>query len=413
MLPHPRAALTFLLPLLAGAALGPVAAAQTPTPTAPQSATNAPQANSPHADTRAVKEWNLDRKTRLAIAGYDPVAYFPEGGAAPRKGDAANECEYQGAVYRFATRENLERFKANPARYEPAHGGWCAWAMREGDKVEVDPRSFIVKDDRLFLFYNGLLADTRAKWLKGDHAAEAKMADAKWKSISHEDPRMAPQTQANAAADALQPKLDAVWTRATSQLPAEKAQAFERGMKEVADSGAVERALAFGHDAPAFTLMDSGGKEVSLSSMLAKGPVVLTWYRGSWCPFCVVQLREYQRRTPEFQAAGAQLVAISPQTVKRSRELVDKAGLSFPVLSDPGNAAARSYGLAYAVPAAAKMDLSQYNGDTSGELPLAATYVIAPSGKVVYAFVSADYRTRAEPSDILAAVKAAMQPELK
>jgi peptide methionine sulfoxide reductase msrA/msrB len=140
------------------------------------------------APVRNVAEWNIG-KDKLAIQGYDPVAYFPEDGGAAVKGDEKITAEYGGVVYRFASAAHREKFLANPARFEPAHGGWCSYAMLEGDKVQVDPRSFIAKDGRLFLFYKGFLGDTRAKWQKADHAAQAKTADAMWKKISGESAR--------------------------------------------------------------------------------------------------------------------------------------------------------------------------------------------------------------------------------
>lgn len=139
---------------------------------------------------RSTKEWNIGKKDKLAIQGYDPVAYFPEGGGKPAKGDEKFATEYKGVVYRFVSAEHRDLFLKDPAKYEPAHGGWCSWAMLDGDKVEVDAESFIVKDGRLFLFYKGWLGDTRAKWLKGEHVKEAAKADAEWKKISGESARM-------------------------------------------------------------------------------------------------------------------------------------------------------------------------------------------------------------------------------
>jgi YHS domain-containing protein len=151
-------------------------------------ALGAPAGDISTAPVRKVSEWNLG-KEKLAIQGYDPVAYFPDDGGADTKGNESITTEYGGVVYRFVSAAHREKFLANPARYEPAHGGWCSYAMLEGDKVQVDPRSFIVKDGRLFLFYKGFLGDTRAKWLKADHATEAKTADANWKKISGENAR--------------------------------------------------------------------------------------------------------------------------------------------------------------------------------------------------------------------------------
>jgi len=111
---------------------------------------------------RNISEWDIPARSRLAIDCYDPVAYFPEGGGTPLRGKSNLQYEYGGVRYQFATAENLRRFKNNPARYEPAHGGWCSWAMIDGEKTEANPESFIVKDDRLFLFYDGAWGDTRA-----------------------------------------------------------------------------------------------------------------------------------------------------------------------------------------------------------------------------------------------------------
>lgn len=157
-----------------------VVAQETPAPAAQQAKTE---------PVRSIAEWDLPKRTKLAIEGYDPVAYFPEGGGKPLKGSKDHEHTYKGVTYRFASREHLEMFKKAPARYEPAHGGWCSWAMADGDKTEPNPKSFIVKDDRLFLFYDCFFGDTKAQWLKGDHKDLADKADRAWKKISREEKR--------------------------------------------------------------------------------------------------------------------------------------------------------------------------------------------------------------------------------
>lgn len=116
----------------------------------------------------------------LALDGYDPVAYFPEGGGKALKGDKARAVTFEGATYRFASDANRDFFLLNPSHYAPAYGGWCAWAMREGDKVEIDPKSFLVQNDRLLVFYDGFFGDTRKKWREGDAAAYEREADAQW-----------------------------------------------------------------------------------------------------------------------------------------------------------------------------------------------------------------------------------------
>jgi hypothetical protein len=132
----------------------------------------------PVDDARVGAKWNLG-KSGLALEGYDPVAYFPEGGGKPRKGDPKLECSLDGAKYRFASEAHRAWFLAEPARYRPKYGGWCAYAMVEGDEVEVDPESFLVENGRLLLFYDGVFADTRAKWLPKAKQF-APRADAQW-----------------------------------------------------------------------------------------------------------------------------------------------------------------------------------------------------------------------------------------
>ena len=145
----------------------------------------APQSKSIKRNT---KEWSLNKG--VAIQGYDPVSYFPEGGGKPLKGDKKILLKRGDVTYYFASKEHRDLFKANPERYEPAYGGWCAWAMREGSKTEIDPKTFILKNDRLFLFYNGFWGNTKESWeKKGKHELLAKLADEHWKKISSEDPR--------------------------------------------------------------------------------------------------------------------------------------------------------------------------------------------------------------------------------
>lgn len=129
---------------------------------------------------RDVTQFNLG-KNALALAGYDPVAYFAED-AKPQKGDAKLELVHDGVRYRFASEENRKLFRTSPAKYEPAYGGWCAYAMAQKEKVEVDPESFLVREGRLMLFYKGWFNDTRAKFQK-DAANLTRKADAKWAEL--------------------------------------------------------------------------------------------------------------------------------------------------------------------------------------------------------------------------------------
>lgn len=144
----------------------------------------------------AAERYNLDRE-RLAIEGYDPVAYFPEGGGRPTPGRADLTHTHEGVVYRFASAENLARFQADPARYEPGFGGWCAYAMgKNGRLVDVDPEAFILQDGQLLLFYRTKLGDTRDKW-KDDAQPLRQQADQAWSKRTGECRPPAPDRAAS------------------------------------------------------------------------------------------------------------------------------------------------------------------------------------------------------------------------
>jgi YHS domain-containing protein len=157
------------------------AAHDSPAPPAPAARVQ-PQRDAP----RSLEHFNLG-KDRLALQGYDPVAYFPVGGGKPRKGLATLVARHRGVTYRFATEAHRALFLADPARYEPQYGGWCAYAMAEADKVSVDPESFLVTDGRLYLFFKSWYADTRSRWRK-DEKALATKADSSWKRLLEERP---------------------------------------------------------------------------------------------------------------------------------------------------------------------------------------------------------------------------------
>jgi peroxiredoxin len=174
--------------------------------------------------------------------------------------------------------------------------------------------------------------------------------------------------------------------------------------KKLVESGIAERSPHAGDRAPVFTLPDANGQLVNLSALLQQGPVVLTFYRGSWCPYCNIQLRAYQAILPHIITLGATLVAVSPETPDFSVDLVSKANLTFPVLTDLENRVARDYRLVFTLPEPLRpytANLPQHNGDKSWELPMPGTFIIAPDGLIRLAYVHADYTMRLEPSEIL------------
>jgi len=138
----------------------------------------APGTQEPPRKQRDVSQYNLG-KNQLALEGFDPVAYFAEGGGGALKGLPEIEHLHEGVRYYFASEKNRELFKKRPERFEPRYGGWCAFAMAEGKKVEIDPKSFHVEGSKLFVFYKSFINDTRKKWLKNPVELE-RQADAAW-----------------------------------------------------------------------------------------------------------------------------------------------------------------------------------------------------------------------------------------
>ncbi len=148
-----------------------------------------PAASSSQEAKRAVADYNLGSDT-LAIQGYDPVAYFEIGGGAPRKGSASISLNHQGATYRFATEENRATFVASPETYEPAHGGWCSFAMAKNIKYKIDPAAYRIGEGRLLLFADKEYAEFDGDWVPKERSSLEK-ADKNWKTMTGESARKA------------------------------------------------------------------------------------------------------------------------------------------------------------------------------------------------------------------------------
>jgi peroxiredoxin len=217
----------------------------------------------------------------------------------------------------------------------------------------------------------------------------------------------------------LQAKLDAFKAdfeagRPPYNVPRSVIETMHRATAELKASGLAARAIGVGDTAPAFSLGDAEGTPVRSDALLARGPLVLSFYRGVWCPYCNMELQALQGVLPEITAAGASLVAISPQNAVNSRKSIRQNALGFPILSDPGNAVAAAFGLRFAMPdylvalyAALKNDLPSFNGDASWTLPMPARFVIGQDARVLYANVEPDYTRRPEPEDLLPILSAA------
>ncbi|KAI9735793.1 MAG: hypothetical protein M1834_001257 [Cirrosporium novae-zelandiae] len=164
-------------------------------------------------------------------------------------------------------------------------------------------------------------------------------------------------------------------------------------------------AIQVGDTLPEFCLSDALGKEVTSASLLAQGPLLITFYRGEWCPFCNLALAAMQKHLSEFKAKGVTLVAISPELPNQSLSTTEKNALKFPVLSDVGNKLAKQLGILFPQPDTLRPvfemighDLKKRNGDDSFEVPVPATLLVDQTGVVRNTFVDPDYTKRLEPS---------------
>jgi peroxiredoxin len=193
------------------------------------------------------------------------------------------------------------------------------------------------------------------------------------------------------------------------RVPAERQTIMERHIAQLRD-GLAKTALKVGDRAPSIVLSNAKGETVDVSALLKKGPVIVAFYRGGWCPFCNLELRAFQRLLPDIEASGASLIAISPEKPDDSLSTAEKNALTFEVLSDVGQKVGRVFRLVYEFSDELKsayngfgLDIPAKNG-TAGEwaLPISATYIIDRDGVIIYAYTDADYRDRADPTDILA-----------
>lgn len=210
----------------------------------------------------------------------------------------------------------------------------------------------------------------------------------------------------------LKTDLDAFKAEFMAKLPKDKAEIMACADTDLAATDILKRALKVGDRAPDFSLPDATGRKISLKETLAHGPAIIVFYRGGWCPYCNLELRAYQRLLPDIRKAGAQLMAISPQTPDASLTTQEKNALAFPVLSDTGNASAKAFGILFDMPeylsnlyAGFGNDLTKINAAGTWQLPLPATYVIGQDGIILKAFIETDYRVRMEPKEALTATK--------
>jgi peroxiredoxin len=191
-------------------------------------------------------------------------------------------------------------------------------------------------------------------------------------------------------------------------VPYSVVEAMHRATAELQASGQAERAMKAGDKTPAFQLEDAEGNVVSSSDLLETGPLIVSFYRGVWCPYCNIELQALQSASPKYKEFGASIVAISPQTRPNSRRAARENGVLYPILSDTKGEVGAAFGLKFKLPGylvelykKAKIDLPSFNDDPEWTLPMPARYVLGQNGTILYAEVNADYTCRPEPEELL------------
>ena len=208
----------------------------------------------------------------------------------------------------------------------------------------------------------------------------------------------------------LQDQLDEITTNTRHLVQQERLAVGERAVADLFDSGIEDRILPVGAIAPEFELKDTAGRLVRSADLLALGPLVVKFFRGRWCPYCVTELEAWRDLYGTLREHEGLMVAIGPQTARQSDFMAGQHGLPFPVLADPSNLVAEQFGLVYTVPEYHRtyyqsilVNIPFVNGEPSWRLPIPATYVIAKDRKILFAEAHADFRVRPEPEEALAA----------
>lgn len=197
----------------------------------------------------------------------------------------------------------------------------------------------------------------------------------------------------------------------SKKIPADKWAVMENSTNALKEASLSSKAIKTGETLPEFNLPDATGNSVALSSF-TNDFLILTFYRGGWCPFCNMELRALQEVLPELKSLKADLVAISPETPDNSLTTSEKNELTFSVLSDAGNLYAKELGLVFQMPEDLRevynsfnLKVDEHNGNNDYELPMPATYIVNKQREVIYGFTPEDYTERLDPETILEVLK--------
>jgi len=206
----------------------------------------------------------------------------------------------------------------------------------------------------------------------------------------------------------LAPQLDGVYANFQKNGPEDIKAPITKVIDDLTNNYNASQVIKVGEKLPSFKLPDAVGKEQSSDELLAQGPIVITFYRGEWCPFCNIAISGFQKHWESFKAKGVNVVAITPQLPNGTLTMKEKHDLAFPVVTDLHNEYARKLGIVWKQPEALRPvferfghDLNKENGDDSFELPLPATFLVDKSGTIRNRYFDPNYTKRVEPTTVL------------
>lgn len=206
-----------------------------------------------------------------------------------------------------------------------------------------------------------------------------------------------------------QQRLQSLQDKIEANVPADFLKVMHRATDDLKASGIQDRVLKVGQTMPSFELLNQDKNVVKSQELLAKGPLVVTFYRGVWCPYCNADLANLKKYVPEIEATGAQLVTISPEQPQFLKQIIDTQKLNFDILHDTNNDLAAAFGLKFALPEdlkaiyrdGFKVDLEAQQGNNEWALPVPARFLVSQAGVIQYAESEPDYRRRPDPDELM------------
>lgn len=210
----------------------------------------------------------------------------------------------------------------------------------------------------------------------------------------------------------LQQQLDKLTAEFANKIPDAAKATMKQANQTLIDSGILERTIKVGDQLPNFTLKNQNGDNISSTELLKQGPLVISFFRGVWCPYCNLEIQALEQYATQFLAEGANIVVISPQAQASNQRTVEQNKLSFDVLMDAGNNYADKLNISFTLAKEIKalysgfgINLAEHNGEDSWTLPMPTRLVVSTDGNVIAADINPDYTQRPDPSETLTTIK--------